>query len=80
MASFVVTCAALKCHFDASGSTDDVGIVAWTWDWADGQKQARRDPITNHTYVRPGRYEVVLTVTDASGQKGRAVRKFTLAP
>jgi probable HAF family extracellular repeat protein len=79
VANFTVSCKGMRCVFDATGSTDDVGVVRWDWDWADGQKLSRREPTTSHAYLNPGRYEVVLLVTDAAGLTGRTVRRFTVS-
>ncbi len=51
--------------FDASGSTDNVGIVSCEWDFGDGTTDTG---ITcDHTYAEPGNYTVTLTVKDAAG-------------
>jgi len=51
--------------FDASNSTDKVGIVSYQWNFGDG---ASAEGIkTNHTYITPGKYIVNLTVRDAAG-------------
>jgi len=51
--------------FDASGSTDNVGIVSYEWDFGDGTTETG---ITkNHTYISPGKYNVTLTVRDLAG-------------
>ncbi|MEW6127269.1 MAG: PKD domain-containing protein, partial [Acidobacteriota bacterium] len=47
-------------------STDADGqIVAYNWDFGDGQTSAERDPV--HTFATPGAYTVRLTVTDNNG-------------
>lgn len=51
--------------FDASGSTDNVGIVSYEWDFGDGTTETG---ITkNHTYTSPRKYNVTLTVRDLVG-------------
>ncbi len=37
------------------------------WEFGDGKKSGEKDPI--HTYLKPGKYEVILTVTDTNGCK-----------
>ncbi len=51
--------------FDASGSTDDVAIVSYAWDFGDGTTGTGET--TTHIYTDPGTYTVTLTVRDAAG-------------
>lgn len=51
--------------FNASGSSDNVGIMSYIWDFGDGQSGA--DVAVSHTYSIPGNYTVTLTVIDAAG-------------
>jgi hypothetical protein len=52
--------------FDGSEPADDDGqIVAWRWDFADGQSSSERNP--THRFA-PGSYSVTLTVTDDQGR------------
>jgi PKD repeat protein len=52
--------------FDSRGSSDPDGtIVAWDWDFGDGNGDTGRFPI--YTYTSPGLYQVILTVTDNEG-------------
>lgn len=49
--------------FNGSRSYDiDGTIVSWHWDFGDGTHA--NEAIVNHTYANPGKYTVVLTVTD----------------
>jgi PKD repeat protein len=53
--------------FDASGSTHgrpDRAIVAYHWDFGDGQTLSTISPTTTHAYGLFGTYTVTLTVTD----------------
>ena len=53
---------------DASSSTDDVGIVAWDWDFeSDGSFDANGEIVT-YTPTAAGSQVVRLRVTDTSGQ------------
>jgi hypothetical protein len=50
---------------DASGSTDNIGIVSYEWDFGDGTTGIGKT--VNHIYEKPGTYKVTLTVKDAAG-------------
>jgi subtilisin family serine protease len=74
-ASFTSSCPKGQCTFDASGSTDDHGIVSYTWDFGDGSAVVSvSSPNTAHTYVSRGQYTVTLKVTDGMGQTGQTQR------
>jgi len=51
--------------FDASNSSDNVGIVSYEWNFGDGTTGT--DITTSHTYTSPGMYIVTLTVKDSAG-------------
>ncbi|OVE78596.1 hypothetical protein BVY01_05045 [bacterium I07] len=52
-------------RFDGTNSSDEDGqITQYLWDFGDGQQSTESAPV--HVYARPGRYEVMLTVTDDS--------------
>ncbi|MCB1852888.1 MAG: PKD domain-containing protein, partial [Gammaproteobacteria bacterium] len=53
--------------FDASGSSDDVGIFSYQWDFGDGTTGSGVS--LTHIYTVPGSYTVTLTVTDHAGQQ-----------
>ncbi|WP_321420773.1 disaggregatase related repeat-containing protein [uncultured Methanomethylovorans sp.] len=53
--------------FDGSGSTDDNGIVLYSWDFDDSTTSTGVSP--QHAYATAGTYTVNLTVTDTIGQK-----------
>ncbi|WP_282051451.1 PKD domain-containing protein, partial [Maribacter aquivivus] len=55
----------LSVNFTGSDSTDDVGIVSYTWDFGDGVGSNLSDP--QHDYVYAGIYTASLTVTDEDG-------------
>ena len=59
--------APLNVTFDGSGSTDPDGTVTlWNWSFGDGALGTGSQ--TNHVYTNPGTYNVILTVTDNSGE------------
>ncbi|MFB6106234.1 MAG: NosD domain-containing protein [Halobacteriaceae archaeon] len=51
--------------FDASASTDDVGIAAYVWDFGDGSNAT--GALVDHAFDAAGTYAVTLTVTDTYG-------------
>lgn len=75
-ASFSVTCSALSCAFDGSGSTDlDGSLAAYEWEFGDGTYGSGM--IATHTYGAPGTYTVRLTVRDDGGATATAVEQVT---
>lgn len=65
----------LVVNVDGSGSTDNVGVTSYHWDFGDGT--VAEGATAAHTYVA-GTYTVTLTVTDASGQTGSATASVTV--
>jgi hypothetical protein len=55
--------------FNAIGSTDNVGIVRYLWDFGDGAKESFMS--TTHTYTEIGTYTVTLTVHDRVGNSAK---------
>jgi len=53
--------------FDASESTDDGEVVAYSWNFGDGWKDDGK--VVEHRYLWAGTYNVALTVTDNDGGK-----------
>jgi PKD repeat protein len=51
--------------FNASASTDNLGIASYAWDFGDGMTGS--GVIATHAYPTPGKYTATLTVTDRSG-------------
>jgi hypothetical protein len=55
-------------EFDGTGSTDNVGIVNWTWTFEYfGEGISLYGPLTTFTFVRAGVFIVTLTVLDGVG-------------
>jgi cytochrome c biogenesis protein CcdA/chitodextrinase len=52
---------------DGSASTDNVGIVGYSWTLLDGSVQTLTGVAPNYTFTTPGVYSVTLNVTDAAG-------------
>ena len=62
--------------FDGSGSTDNIGITSYKWDFGDGA--TAMTAIANHTYTNLGTYTVQLTVEDAAGNNDIRTIKVTV--
>ncbi len=55
-------------RFDGSGSTDNAGIVNYTWSFFDGAAHQNLSGIVaDHFFAVPGNYTVTLTVQDSVG-------------
>lgn len=54
--------------FDASGSSDNVGIAKFLWDFGDGASATGLS--VSHVYGKSGVFNVTLTVEDSAGNKG----------
>ena len=67
-AAFTAVCDDLDCVFDAGGSSDAAGaIIAYDWDFDDGNSLPDGGVNPTHTYGAEGAYDVTLTVTDDEG-------------
>ena len=71
-ADFQVRCQDLDCVFTDKSKDDDGTIVAWHWDFGDGQVSTDQSP--SHSYSSPGKYQVTLTVTDNRGASDTKTR------
>ncbi len=76
VASFTAVVTGYLVSVDASGSTDDVGIVSFDWQWGDGMVGSGK--VTTHTYLAPGPYTITLTVTDTGGKTNNTTRDITI--
>ncbi|VVB64432.1 PKD domain protein [uncultured archaeon] len=65
--------------FDASQSVDrDSNIIYYEWNFGDGNISTNK--ICQHVYNRYGRYIVVLTVIDESGQRNYTLKQIEVRP
>jgi PKD repeat protein len=62
--------------FNASESTDDGEIVAYDWNFGDGE--TAQDEVVKHGYFCAGTYKVVLIVTDDDGGKTEYVEPLNI--
>jgi subtilisin family serine protease len=77
LASFTGGCAKGRCSFDAATSTDDKGIVSYSWSFGDGRPPVEGGALvrTQYTFTSPGTYTITLTIVDSAGQRGRNRRR-----
>jgi uncharacterized repeat protein (TIGR03806 family) len=68
--------APLEVFFTGDQSTDDSGIVAYFWDFGDGESSADTNP--SHTFIADGSYSISLTVSDAEGVEDTAILEITV--
>ncbi len=69
-ASFTYSCnASHSCSFDASGSSDDVGIVSYSWQRVNGTVLGTGVNF-NYGFPAAGSFKIVLVVTDGPGLTG----------
>ncbi|MEM2151341.1 MAG: PKD domain-containing protein, partial [Candidatus Bathyarchaeia archaeon] len=54
--------------FDASASTDNIGMISYEWDFGDGESGTGVK--VTHIYKKAGTYTVTLTVKDHAGNAG----------
>jgi PKD repeat protein len=74
-ADFTASCVYMQCDFtDASVDTDG-SVVAWSWNFGDGQTSTEASPV--HVYAEPGNYSVRLEVTDDSSATDARTRDAT---
>jgi len=80
VASFAVTCSAGSCALDATASTDDHGIVSYSWT-ASGRPTKTGVKITRK-WANSGSntYQEKLTITDVGGLASSQTRTITIPP
>ena len=64
--------------FDASESTDNVGIVSYEWDFGDGTTGT--GITATHTYTSTGSYTIALTIRDAASNTATGQITVTVLP
>ncbi len=64
--------------FDASGSTDNIGIVDYSWNFGDGTTGTGKT--ATHTYLNSGTYTAQVTIQDAAGNTATATVVTTVQP
>jgi subtilisin family serine protease len=77
-ARFTASCGANHtCTFDASGSTDDVGVVGFEWKRGSGVIIGNTKVIT-FTFLTSGSKTIILTVTDGGGLTGTITKTINV--
>jgi heat shock protein HslJ len=64
--------------FDGTGSTTQLPITKYKWDFGDGTTGS--GPVVEHVFNNPGTYQVTLTVTDQEGTKDSEVAEIAITP
>jgi hypothetical protein len=76
VARFTFACSGLACAFDASSSTDNLGIASYTWSFGDGGSGV--GVTSARTYAVTNSFVVTLTVTDTEGQSASVSRRVSV--
>ena len=76
VARFTVSCSGLTCALDATSSTDDAGVVSYSWDLGRYPDPTATGAVVSATYPHEGSRTVTLTVRDAEGLTSTASRTF----
>jgi len=77
-AGFSSVCTELNCSFIDGSSDSDGSVVAWSWDFGDGNTSTTRSP--SHTYAAGGSYTVRLTATDDDGATDVSSQTIVVEP
>jgi PGF-pre-PGF domain-containing protein len=64
--------------FDATSSTDDVGVTSYQWDFDGDDATDATGATSTHTFSDPGSYTVTLNVSDAAGNSDTDVVNVTV--
>jgi PKD repeat protein len=76
VAGFSFLTADLAASFTDLSSDSDGSVVAWAWDFGDGNTASAQNP--SHGYATGGTYTVTLQVTDNDGATGSASQQVTV--
>ncbi|MEW6095212.1 MAG: PKD domain-containing protein, partial [bacterium] len=64
--------------FDASNSTDNIGIVIYNWSFGDGEEVSKTNDKCTHKYTERGTYVVELVIKDNAGNKASTQTTITV--
>ncbi|NIM15164.1 MAG: PKD domain-containing protein [Candidatus Aminicenantes bacterium] len=76
VADFTYTTNYLTVTFTDQSDDPDGTVVAWDWDFGDGNGSTQQNPV--HTYATAGTYPVTLTVTDNGGATDPVTKNVTV--
>ncbi len=76
-ADFSYTAEELTVTFTDESNDPDGEVVAWSWDFGDGNTSSEQNPV--HTYTSDDTYSVSLTVTDDDGATGTVTKDVTVS-
>ena len=74
-ADFSRSCQFMQCDFSDASSDSDGSVVAWSWNFGDGETSTEANPV--HVYAQPGDYTVSLVVTDDATATGSRTQPVT---
>jgi probable HAF family extracellular repeat protein len=74
VASFTYSCSGFVCSFDATGSTDDKGVVSYEWSLGKAPDGTASGPTVTTDYWHASTRTVTLTVADAEGLSNSVTR------
>ncbi|MEO6528087.1 MAG: S8 family serine peptidase [Gemmatimonadaceae bacterium] len=78
VARFTWSCVALTCTFDGTTSSDDIGVVSYSWDLNKYPDGTASGAVVVGYYPHPDTRNVTLTVTDASGQTNSVTKQIVI--
>jgi PKD repeat protein len=80
-ADFSVTCSSLTCTFEDLSTDADGTVVAWAWDFGDGESSTEQNPPLHHYDLTVRTLMTAsLTVTDNDGHTSTKTTQFTVSP
>jgi hypothetical protein len=65
-------------HASGAKSSDDLGVVKYQFVWGDGASSTLTTSAAAHSYTKPGRYTLSLTVYDASNACSKTSKIITI--
>ncbi|HKT59093.1 MAG TPA: PKD domain-containing protein [Gemmatimonadales bacterium] len=80
-AAFTVVCSSLDCTFTDQSTDGNGSVVAWAWEFGDGEQSNAQNPPVHH-YGATSRtvYDAQLTVTDNDGLTSTKTAQITVSP